>query len=371
MSHFLTEEQTLLRNVIREFAQNELPARAAEIDKTSEFPMDLWKRCAELGLTGVTIAEEYGGLGGDVTTEMFMMEELGKVSPSLGLILDGHLLAVGAIQYSDNEDMKKKYLPLAASGEKIFAISATDPAGASNVPEWTMFGAEVEDGWVLNGNKIFCTNSHVADVYVCMSLTATGLSNFVIEKGTPGLLTGFFEHKVGMRGVNSGSVTYQNVKVPKNHMMNYPMTPLYNVAILDMCSIALGAAETAHAKTVEYLSSRTRGGDPMLSRGSVSYKLLKVLMQIEMARDFIFTTVKLLDEGRPQVAFHGMAKAFIPEMLVGAITNCIELHGAVGYSEDTGLTRLWRDAMGCLIADGSATVCATQAAQMLGWPTKD
>lgn len=371
MSYFLTEEQSLMRNVIREFAQTELAARAAEIDKTGEFPLDLWKRCGELGLTGVTVPEEYGGLGADITTEMVMMEEVGKVSPSIGLMLDAHLFALSLIQYSDNEEMKQQYLKDGASGKKIFALSATDPAGASNFPEWTIFGAETESGWLLNGNKIFCTNSHVADVYVCMSLTSTGLSNFIIEKGTPGLITGFFEHKIGLHGVNSGSVTYQNVALPKNHFMNYPNNPHCNVALLHMSMISVGACETALKKTVDYLGSRERGGKTLLSRGAVSQKLFKISADIEMAKGLIYTAAKLIDEDRAEQPLHYMCKAFIPEMMTQDIAKCIELHGAVGFSEDTGLSMLWRDALGCCIADGAATVCSIQGSQYCGWQTQD
>ena len=371
MSYFLTEEQTLMRNVVREFAQNELKPIAAELDKTSEFPMAIWKRIGELGLAGITAPVEYGGLGAEVKMEMVIMEEIGKVCPAVGLVLNAHLIALGLIQHSQNEDMKKKYLADGASGKKLFAISATDPAGASNIPQWTMFAQEVEDGWVLNGNKVFCTNSHVADVYVCMSLTATGLSNFVVEKGTPGMITGFFEHKIGLRGVNSGSVTYQNVKVPKNHAMDYPQTLKCNVGILDMCMISIGAAETAYEKTVAYLSTRERGGTPLIGRGAISQKLIGILAEIEMCKSFMFTIVELLDAGRPDPRFHPMAKSVVPERMTQCIVKCIELHGAVGYSEDAGLSLLLRDAMGCMIADGSATLCCAQAGQYSGWQTQD
>jgi alkylation response protein AidB-like acyl-CoA dehydrogenase len=371
MSYFLNEEQLLMQSAIREFAQGELQERAAEIDKTGEFPMDIWARCAELGLTGVTVPEEYDGLGADITTEMMMMEELGKVSPAIGLMLDAHLFALALIQRSGNEEMKQKYLADGASGRKIFALSATDPAGASNVPDWTMFAAETEDGFVLNGNKIFCTNSHVADVYVCMSLTATGLSNFIVEKGTPGLGTGAFEHKIGMHGVNSGCVTYDNVKVPKNHIMGYPTDPHCNVAILHMSMISIGAAETALEKTVEYLRNRTRQGKSLLSRGAISTKLFKIAADIEMAKGLIYTAARLLDEDRGDVRLHFMAKAYIPEMMTQDIAKCIELHGAVGYSEDTGLSLLFRDALGCMIADGAATGSSVQGSQAFGWETQD
>jgi butyryl-CoA dehydrogenase len=371
MSYFLTEDQQLMRNAIREFAQGELKARAPEIDKTGEFPMDIWARCAELGLTGVTVPEEYGGLGADITTEMMMMEEIGKVSPAIGLMLDAHLFALALLQRSGNEEMKKKYLADGASGRKIFALSATDPAGASNVPQWTMFAAETEDGYVLNGNKIFCTNSHVADVYVCMSLTATGLANFVVEKGTPGLQTGFFEHKIGLHGVNSGSVTYQNVKVPKSHMMTYPTDPHCNVAILHMSMISVGAAETALEKTVEYLGSRDRQGKPLLTRGAISQKLFGLATDIEMSKALIYTAARLLDEDRGDARLHFMAKSAIPERMTQGIAKCIELHGAVGFSEDTGLSMLWRDALGCCIADGAATVSGIQGCQCMGWNTQD
>lgn len=368
MSYFLNEEQQLIRNTAREFAQNEVKPRVAEIDKSGIYPMDLWKRCAELGFTGICIPESLGGLGADVTTEMVVMEELGRISPSLALMVDAHMYAVATISELGTEEQKQKYVIPCARGEKICALSSTDPAGSTNYTEWMTTAVEDEDGFVLNGTKMFTTNADVADVYVVQAVTATGLAQFIVEKGTLGLETGYIEHKLGLAGSNTGTVNYKNVRVPKSNLLIPKDSLALFVPFLDVATISLGIAEEVYERTFKYLMERTKAGKPLATLGALPNQLAQMAAKIEFARNFIYNTARLFDEGRPDPKLPFMAKAVVTEMAVEIASRCIELHGAVGYCEDTGIARYLRDAQGFTIAEASTNIHWYLVAVMLGIP---
>lgn len=368
MSYFLNEEQQLVRNIARDFALNEVKPRAAQIDKSGEYPMDLWKRCAELGFTGICIPENHGGLGADVTTEMVVMEELGRQCPTLALNVDAHMYAVATIEALGTEEQKQKYVVPCAKGEKICALSSTEAAGSSNYSEWTISVKDLGDSVEINGTKIFTTNAHVADVYVVQALTAQGLRQYIVEKGTPGLETGYIEHKMGLSGSNSGTVNLKNVIVPKGNEIVSGDAAALLIPFLDVASIALGISEEVYERTFRYLMERTKAGKPLASLGAIPQQLSQMCAKIEFARNFIYSAARLFDEGRPDPKLSFMAKAAVTEMAVEITSRCMELHGAVGYSEDTGIARYLRDAQGFLVAEASTGIHWYLVAMMLGIP---
>jgi alkylation response protein AidB-like acyl-CoA dehydrogenase len=368
MSYFLTEEQQLIKNSVRDFVENEVKPRAIEIDKTGEYPMDLWKRCSELGFTGVCIPEKHGGLGADVTSEMVIMEELGRQSPTLALNVDAHMYAVATIEALGTEEQKMKYVVTCAKGESICALSTTEAEGSSNYSEWSFSVKDNGDSVVLNGTKIFTTNAHVADVYVVQTVTPQGLKQYIVEKGTPGLETGHIEKKLGLSGSNSGTVNFKNVVVPKANEIISGDAPSLLVPFLDVASISLGISEEVYERTFKYLMQRTRAGKPIATIGAIPAQLAQMSAKIEFARNFIYNAARLFDEGRPDPKLSFMAKASITEMAVEIVSRCMELHGATGYSEETGLARYLRDAQGFLVAEASTNIHWYLAAMMLGIP---
>jgi butyryl-CoA dehydrogenase len=368
MSYFLNEDQQLIKQAAHEFARNEVEPRVEEIDKTGRYPLDLWKRCAELGYTGICIPERLGGLGADVTTEMVVMEELGRISPALALIIDAHLYAVATIAELGTEEQKQNYVIPCARGEKICALSSTDPAGSTNYSEWMTNAVKDGSDYVLNGTKVFTTNADVADVYVVQALAEEGLKQFIVEKGASGLETGHIEHKLGLAGSNTGTVNYRNVRVPASNVINPGDSSALWVPFLDVASIALGISEEVYEKTLKYLLQRTKAGKPLASLGPIPFQLAKMAAQIEFARNFIYNAARLFDEGRPDPKLPFMAKAVVTEMAVEIASRCIELHGAVGYCEDTGIARYLRDAQGFTIAEASTNIHWYLVAAMMGIP---
>jgi alkylation response protein AidB-like acyl-CoA dehydrogenase len=369
MSIILTEEQQLILNNVKEFVQNEVKPRVVDIDKTGEFPHDLWKRCAEMGLTGLAVSEEYGGLDQGVVMEQLVMEEIAKESPVLALILDAHQLSYRVIQHVGTEEQKKKYLPPLASGEKITALSATEACGSTNFPEYAPMKRDGDD-LILNCTKIFTTNAHVADYYTVLGLLDGGLQVVIVEKGTPGLETGHIEHKLGMAGSYSGNVRFNNVRVPKENICIPKPGFDYGFAVcyLNISAISLGLSEGVLEKTKNYVLNRSRLGKPLASFQVVAHHIAKMQTQIELARSILYRAAELYDEGTPNMMLVSMTKVFATEMGVDIANLCIQLHGAIGYGEDTGIARYFRDAKCNTIGETSTDIHYDFIAMYLGMP---
>ncbi|MEL7563313.1 MAG: acyl-CoA dehydrogenase family protein [Dehalobacterium sp.] len=371
MSYFLTEEQILMRNTVKEFAEGEVRNRIAEIEKSNQFPLDLWKRCAELGLTGIAVDEKFGGLGLDVTTELLVMEELAKELPALALILDAHMLGMRVLEMYANEEQKQKYLVPGATGEKISAFGITDPAGSSNFSEWTPLGVFDGDEIVLNNTKLYVTNSQVADFYIFNGFIDGTLCYVIIDKGTPGLEDGHIEHKMGLAGTSTGTVSLRNVRVPKANYMAITKPPVnQNICFLNITVIALGLAEAALEKTKQFVLNRTRMGQPLASFQVVAHHIAEMATKIEFSRNMIYNAAKLFDEGTPNVMLARMAKAKIPDWVVEITSQCIQLHGGAGYCVDTGIERYMRDAKGLCIGEFPTDCHYDVIALQLGMPIK-
>lgn len=372
MSYFLTEEQELMRNTVREFATTEVRKRVVEIDRTNEFPVDLWKRCAELGLTGGAVAEQYGGLELGATTELLIMEELGKESPALALIMDAHMLTLRVLEYYGSEEQKQKYLIPAAKGEKISAFGITDPSGSSNYPEWTPLGVFDGDEIVLNNTKLYVTNSHIADFYMFQGIIDGKLCQVLVDKGTPGLETGHIEDKLGLAGTYTGTVSLRNVRIPRSNYIDPAQAgaanPNINLAFLNISVIALGLMEGVFEKTRNFVLERTRFGQPLGSFQVVAHHIAEMATKIEFSRNMIYNAAKLFDDGTPDVKLTFMAKAMIPTWSVEVASLCVELHGAAGYCEDTGIARYLRDAKGLCIGEYPTDVHWDFIALALGMP---
>ncbi|HOP69798.1 MAG: acyl-CoA dehydrogenase family protein [Dethiobacteria bacterium] len=370
MSYFLTEEQELFRKTVREFVDKEVRPRAAEIDETDEFPMDLWKRCAELGLTGISYPEEYGGLGADMVTELMVMEEIGKACPTLALILDVNLYTIGEILGLGTTEQKEKFVPDLASGRRIGGIASTQSQGSSNMAEWGI-GAQLEgDHYVVNVTKVFQTNSLHSGTIVLSVMSEEGLIKLIVDKAnTPGIETGHIERKMGLKGSDTGTIVFNNVKVPvENKLESLPFGKYSTVPFMDIGAICLGIAEEAYEKTKNYLLQRTKSFRPLASFNNISIDLAKIAADIELARSLIYTAGRLFDTRGEAGYLPFICKAWTSEMAVRNVSRCIEFYGNVGYSEETGLTRLLRDVQGLCIAEGSTGLLYAVMANMAGLP---
>jgi butyryl-CoA dehydrogenase len=357
-------------NVARDFVEQEVKPLAMEIDKTSRFPKELFKRAGQLGFLGVTLPEEYGGLGTDHTTLALILEEIAKTLPVLTVAMGAHtLLAGGLINMLGTPEQKKKYLAPAAAGEIILACGSTEAVGGSNQVEYSTRAVLDGDEWVINGGKVLITNIGVADAYVVSAVTGekvdlatrSGMSAFIVEAGTPGLEVGMPERKLGWHGSSTGSLSFKNCHIPKENLLG----PIHGcmqamfVSSTDEFSscgpVSLGIAEGAYEMALNYSLERTQCGQSMFDRFQVTrHKIVKMYQEIESLRALVYSTYARKDQGDLVLAHGRMLKCKGAEVSEYVCREAIQLFGGVGTVIDTGVERFWRDAK--VMAIGGASV---------------
>ncbi len=367
---YLTDERQLVLDATKEFVRTEVAPQVAEIEKTSAFPHDLFKRAGELGLIGLTIPAEYGGTGIDQTASALVLEEIAKTMPVLTIAMGAHaLLAGGLIQMLGSDEQKRTWLAPAATGEIILACASTEPVGGDNQVEFTTRAVREGDGWVLNGAKCLICNTGVADAYVVIAVTAdtvdpltkAGLSAFIVPAGTAGLTVGEAEHKLGWHGSATGSVYFDDVHLPAEALLGaeggclQAMFVSASAEFLSCGPVSLGIAEGAYAMALDYSMTRTQQGKCMFDRFQVTrHKLARMWGEIESLRALVYSTYAQRDAGQLELAKARLMKIKGAEVSEYVAREAIQLFGGVGTIVDTGVERYWRDAK--VMAIGGASV---------------
>lgn len=366
---YLTEERQAVLDTVKEFVRTDVAPRALEIDTTNEFPMDLFKRAGELGLLGITVPEEFGGLGADQTTSALVYEEIATASPVLTVAMGAHsFLAGGLLSMLGTDDQKRRYLAPAATGEIILACGSTEAAGGDNQVEFTTRAVLDGDQWVLDGGKVLICNIGVADVYVVIAVTGdvdpvtkTGLSAFIVPAGTPGLGIGKHEHKLGWHGSATGSLSFTNCRIPAENLLGpvggcLPAMFVSATAEFLSCGpVSLGVAEGAYRMALAYSLERSQQGHVMFDRFQVTrHKLARMWGEIESLRALVYSTYAERDRGELTLAQGRLLKIKGAEVSEYVAREAIQLYGGVGTVVDTGVERYWRDAK--VMAIGGASV---------------
>ncbi|HEY5249085.1 MAG TPA: acyl-CoA dehydrogenase family protein [Dermatophilaceae bacterium] len=367
---YLTDEREAILNTVTEFVTKEVTPVAMEIDRTGEFPLALFKRAGELGLLGVTVPEEFGGLGGDQTTQALILEEIAKSLPVLTVAMGAHsLLAGGLIEMLGTVEQKKHYLVPAASGEIVLACGSTEAVGGSNQVEFSTRAVLEGDEWVLNGGKVLISNIGVADVYVIVAvtsehvdpLTKAGVSAFIVPADTPGLGIGKPEHKLGWHGSATGSISFTSCRIPKENLLGplgsclQAMFVSATAEFLSCGPVSLGIAEGAYAMALAYSLEREQQGQTLFDRFQVTrHKLVRMYGEIESLRALVYSTYAERDRGDLCLANGRLLKVKGAEVSEYVAREAIQLFGGVGTVVDTGVERYWRDAK--VMAIGGASV---------------
>lgn len=310
---YMTEERQLMLNVVKEFVEKEVKPAAMKIDRSDEFPMDLFKRTGELGFLGVTLPEEYGGLGRDYTTQALILEEIAKSLPVLTVAMTAHSsLGGGLLNMLGTPEQKTRFLTPAATGEIIIACAVTEAAGGANLAEHTTRAVLEGSEWVINGGKVLISNIGVADIYVILAFTSErldpvtreGISAFIVPAGTAGLQVGKPENKLGWHGSSTGSISFKNVRIPKENLLG-PLggcLPAMFVSateeLMNCGAVGLGMAETAYETALNYSLQRVQCGQSMFDRLQVTrHKLVKMHTEIESLRALVYSTYAMKDSG--------------------------------------------------------------------------
>jgi len=360
MHWYLNEQREQILNVAREFAQEECRRAKAEVEKTNKPPVALFKRAAELGLVGMTWPEEYGGLGLDLVTYCLAKEEIAKELPVLNILIGGTTTLCGKhILQGGSEEIKKKYLPLAAKGDLIMAAGNCEAVGATNFSEFQTTAVPDGDFYVLNGSKIFTTNLDTCGAIIVTArtspevnpITGQGLSYIIVDKGMPGLEIGKIEEKLGWHGSSTGGFFLKNVRVPKTNRLgpegigNAAMVPVLAEENMTIGCECLGHAESLYLKTWDYLNSRVMRGVSLFNTSQViRHRLLKMRVEIDSLRALVYGTATQADQGRPIIDLGNFCKFKGVEVLEYVGREAVQLHGGLGVVNDNMIDTGYRDA---------------------------
>jgi alkylation response protein AidB-like acyl-CoA dehydrogenase len=359
----LTEEQQLMINMAKEFAVNEIRPRAKAIDQKDERPEDLLARAGELGLRGILIPEEWGGLGAGITTQVLIMEELSKEGFIGGSLANN----LGAIPISKVGTLrqKEKYLAKLASGEFHMGFAFTEASAGSDAANIQTTAVKDGNEWILNGTKIYISNIK-SDAFLVSALTNEtapgGISSFIVEKTFPGYSIGGHYRKIGMHGSDTAELYLKNCRVPAENMMGTENKGLHvvlsalDVGRLNIAAMSLGLAQGAFERSVEYVKQRVQFGRPLADLQVIQHYAADMLTEIEVARAMLYRAAMLADEAQPFSLEASIAKLYASEMACRVTDRAIQICGGYGLIEDGGIERYFRDARVMPIVEGSSEI---------------
>lgn len=362
-----TEEQNMMRNMVREFAKEKI-ASFIEHMEAGEFPRDIIKEMGELGLMGITIPEQYGGAEMDFMSYIIAIHELSKVSATVGVILSVHTsVGTNPILYFGTEEQKQKYVPKLASGEYLGAFCLTEPSAGSDAGSLKTRAVKDGDHYKLNGSKVFITNGGEADVYIVFANTdpekgSRGISAFIVEKDTPGFIVGKDEHKMGLHGSRTVELTFEDMRVPAENLLGQEgegfkiaMANL-DVGRIGIAAQALGIAEAALDEAVAYSKERKQFGKPISFNQGIGFKLADMATAVEASRLLVYNAANLRQLGKPCGQEASMAKLFASKTAVDVAIEAVQVFGGYGYTEEYPVERLFRDAKITEIYEGTSEI---------------
>ena len=369
MNFDLTNDQKMLQEEVRKFAQSELAPLAPEIDKSREFPWANIKKMAQLGLLGVIVPEQYGGSGFDFVSLAIAIEEISRACASTGVIVavNNSLTTYPILQFG-NEEQKKKYLPPLCSGERVGAFGLTEPNAGSDVAAMESTARLEGDHYILNGTKRFITNGGEAGTFVVFAYTNKelkhkGISAFVVERDTPGFSLGNHEDLMGIRATANCELIFEDVKVPKENLLGNEgdgfkicMNTL-DVSRIDIGAQAVGIAQASLDEAVKYSKERKAFGQPICNFGMIQSMLAEMATQIQAARLLVHYAGYCKDKGMQRFSKESaMSKYYASDIAVDVVRKAVQIHGGYGYSKDYAVERLYRDAKILELYEGTSEV---------------
>lgn len=364
--HF-TEEQEMMRKMVRDFARSEVAPFVEKMEQ-GQFPREILKKMGELGLMGIPIPSKYGGAEMDFISYIIAINELSRVSATVGVILSVHTsVGTNPILYFGTEEQKKKYVPKLASGEYLGAFCLTEPGAGSDAAGLKTRAVREGDKYVLNGSKIFITNGGEADVYIVFAVTdpakgPKGISAFIVEKGTPGFIVGKDEKKMGLNGSRTVALTFDQMRIPRENLLGeegdgfkIAMANL-DAGRIGIAAQALGIAEAALEAAREYAGQRHQFGKPIASQQGIGFKLADMATNVEAARLLVYRAADLRNRGLRCSKEASMAKLFASRTAVEVATEAIQIFGGYGYTKDYPVERYFRDSKITEIYEGTSEI---------------
>ena len=368
MEFTLTEEQNMIKEAARDFAQNILKPGVIERDTHQTYPTEFVKQMGELGFMGIMTNLKYGGSGMDTISYALAIEELSKIDNSCSVIMSAHnSLALWGIEKYAEESVKEKYLPSLCSGETIGAFCLSEPEAGSDATSQRTTAEDKGDYYLLNGTKNWITNGKKAGVYVVIAQTDAekrhkGINAFLVDASWEGVTTGVKEDKLGIRSSDTCSVMFQDVKVPKIHRLGeegfgfrLAMKTLDGGRI-GIAAQALGIASGAYELALAYSHERKAFGKPINNHQAIAFKLSDMAMEIEAAKMLVYRAAWLKDTGRDYAQAAAMAKLFASEVAMKSTVEAVQVHGGYGFVKEYHVERLMRDAKITQIYEGTSEI---------------
>ncbi|KLT64956.1 acyl-CoA dehydrogenase [Pedobacter sp. BMA] len=367
--HFeLSEEQLMIQQAARDFAQQELRPGVIERDEHQKFPAEQVKKLGELGFLGMMVDEKYNGSGLDAISYVLVMEELSKIDASASVVVSvNNSLVCYGLEAFGTEEQKEKYLKPLASGEKIGAFCLSEPEAGSDATSQSTTAEDKGDYYLLNGTKNWITNGGTASTYLVIAQTHPelkhkGINAFIVEKGTPGFTVGPKENKLGIRGSDTHSLMFNDVKVPKENRIGedgfgfkFAMKTLEGGRI-GIAAQALGIAQGAFELATQYSKQRKSFGKPIFEHQAIAFKLADMATQIEAARLLVYKAAWLKDQGLPYTQAGSMAKLFASKVAMDVTIEAVQVHGGYGFVKEYHVERLMRDAKITQIYEGTSEI---------------
>lgn len=366
MDFKLSEEQELIRQNVREFAEKNIAPIAAELDENSRHSPELFKKLAEGGWFGVPIPQEYGGQGADYLTHILAVEEISRACSSTGFTVSIHVgIACMLILLFGTEEQKKKYLVPLAKGDHLGAFVLTEPGAGTDINAATSTAVADGDEYVINGTKTFISSGPIADTYVMFAWTdkaagRKGMSCFIVPKGTPGLIPGKHFKKMGLRSSQTSEVVFKDCRVPKENMLGLPGQGLpiamtgFDHGRVGIAAQSVGILQAALDESVKYSKERVQFGSPISRHQAIAWMIADMATDLNAARFLTYHAAWLKDQKQPFSKEASMAKLFCAEAAMKHTVKAVQIQGGYGYMQGAKVERLMRDAKITEIYEGTS-----------------
>ncbi len=368
MDFMLTEEQQILKDSIRNFAEKEIRPRIKESDEKGKWPEELTKELAKMGLLGIVITPEYSGAGYSNVDYVIILEEISKVDPSVGLVVAAHnSLCSNHLNLFANEEQKRKYLTRLASGQTLGAWGLTEPGAGSDAAAIKTKAVKKGNHWLLNGSKLFITNGTLAEILVVMAVTdpkkgREGISAFILEKGMKGFSPGKKEDKLGIRAADTSELIFEDVEVPAENLVGEEGKGYKQaMTILDggrvsIAGFSLGIAAGALESSLKYAKERIQFEQPIANFQAIQWMLADGFTELEAARLLTYRAAFLEDQKKKIPKESAMAKLFASELAVKASSMAVQIFGGYGFTKDYPVEKFYRDSKLATIGEGTSEI---------------
>jgi len=368
MDFGLTEDQKMIKQTAKDFAEKEIKPYVMAWDESQTFPKETLQKMGKLGLMGMLVPEQYGGFGLGYVEYSIAIQEIAKVCGSVGLSMAAHnSLCTGHIMYFGNEEQKTKWLPKLASGEWIGAWGLTEAGTGSDAMRMKVTATEDGDSYVLNGAKNWITHGISGDVAVVLARTgdlldSKGITAFVIERGTEGFFGGKKENKLGMRASETSEMIFDNCRVPKANILGevgqgfYQAMKVLDGGRISIASLGLGIAKGAYKAALQYSKEREQFGKPISEFQAIAFKLADMIIKIESSELLVMKAAELKNAGKNVTKHGAFAKYMTSEIAVEVSTDAIQIFGGYGYTKDFPVEKFFRDSKLCTIGEGTSEI---------------